>query len=294
MNATPRRLLGLAQLSLLDTAPPDLVAIAAEAGFDFIGARVRPVTPAERPFDLQPGSPMLRETLARMRDSGVTVRDIEFLLLDGSEQREAWLRMMESGQALGARTLTVAAADPDRSRLAGNLARMAEDGRGFGITPTLEPISYQAIASMADAAAFARQAGMRSQLVPLPGRFGTVVPVEVQGVHHNLAAGLVPLLQLCDGPARRPASREDLIVESRSERGVPGEGDFDLAALVAALPADLPVSVETPSDRSVAELGESGWARRLKAGADAVLAEAGAQNAGNPVSLDNLEKAGHR
>src|SRR5688500_10788777 len=129
MNATPPRLLGLAQLSLLDTAPPDLVAIAAEAGFDFIGARVRPVTPTERPYNLQPGSPMLRGTLARMRDRGVTVRDIEFLLLDGSDQREAWLRMMESGQALGARTLTVAAADPDRSRLAGNLARMAEDGR---------------------------------------------------------------------------------------------------------------------------------------------------------------------
>ena len=102
MTGTAHRPIGLAQLSLLNTAPPELVGIAAQAGFDFIGARVRPVTPTERPYNLQPGSPMLRDTLSRMQDTGVTVRDIEFLLLDGSDQREAWLRMMEAGQALGA------------------------------------------------------------------------------------------------------------------------------------------------------------------------------------------------
>ena len=58
MTAQARRL-GLAQLCLVGTAPPDLVTIAAEARFDFIGARVRPVTAMERPYNLQPGSPML-------------------------------------------------------------------------------------------------------------------------------------------------------------------------------------------------------------------------------------------
>ena len=104
---------------------------------------------------------MAKETLARMRDTGVTVRDIEFLLLDGSDQREAWLRMMEAGQALGASSLTVAAADPDSGRLVHTLARMTEDGRGFGITPTLEAISYQPVASIAQAADIARQSGCR-------------------------------------------------------------------------------------------------------------------------------------
>ncbi|MDD1477872.1 sugar phosphate isomerase/epimerase family protein [Arthrobacter sp. H16F315] len=161
MTGTAHRPIGLAQLSLLNTAPPELVGIAAQAGFDFIGARVRPVTPTERPYNLQPGSPMLRDTLSRMQDTGVTVRDIEFLLLDGSDQREAWLRMMEAGQALGASSLTVAGADPDSARLIGTLARMTEDGRGFGITPTLEAISYQPVASIAQAADIARQAGCR-------------------------------------------------------------------------------------------------------------------------------------
>ena len=279
--SAPRRPLGLAQLSLLNTAPPQLVAIAADAGFDFIGARVRPVTPAERPYDLQPGSPMLKETLSRMADTGVTVRDIEFLLLDGTDQREAWLAMMEAGQALGAASLTVAASDPDSARLADTLARMTEDGRSYGIVPTLEPISYQAVNSVPAAVALARATGCNIVVDALHlNRFGAV-PGSAQWRDLDANLDLVPLLQLCDGPAARPADRAALVAESRSERGVPGEGGFDLAALVNAFPADIPVSVEVPSDRRVAELGEPGWARTLKTAADAVLQEA-----------DNLLKAG--
>ncbi|WP_427170638.1 sugar phosphate isomerase/epimerase family protein [Arthrobacter sp. 92] len=274
MTGNARRLVGLAQLSLVNTAPPELVGIAAQTGFDFIGVRVRPVTPTERPYNLQPGSPMLRDTLSRMEDTGVTVRDIEFLLLDGSDQREAWLRMMEAGQALGARSLTVAGADPDSLRLVHTLARMTADGRGFGITPTLEAISYQPVASIAQAADIARQAGCRIVVDTL--HFNRYIGPGAAAQWEELSANadLVPLLQLCDGPAVRPDSSEALVAESRSEREVPGEGEFGLAEAVAALPDGLPVSAEAPSDRRVAELGELGWARLLKSGVDAVLAEA--------------------
>jgi len=283
MTHTPPRPVGLAQLSLLNTAPPDLVGIAAQAGFDFIGVRVRPVTPTERPYDLQPGSPMLKETLARMQATGVTVRDIEFLLLDGSDQREAWLRMMEAGQALGASSITVAGGDPDAGRLLTTLSSMTEDGRDFGITPTLEAISYQPVASIAQAADLAGRAGCNIVVDTL--HFNRFVGAGAVGQWDALRAheALVPLLQLCDGPEARPATRDALITESRSEREVPGEGEFGLAEVVAALPDGLPVSAEAPSDRRVAELGELGWARRLKAGVDAVLAKADAlREAGTP------------
>lgn len=277
--SVPRRDVGLAQLSLLETAPPDLVLLAAEAGFDFIGARVRPVTPAERPYDLQPGSPMLAETLANVRSTGVRVVDIEFLLMDGSGeqgglsgvhgQREAWLRMFEAGHALGAQTVTVAGADPDPVRFAETLAQMAEDGREFGITPTLEPISYQRINSLPSAAAAARDAGAQVVVDTLHfRRFGGTL-AELAAV-----ADLVPMLQLCDAPAQRPGDREGLVHESRAARLAPGEGGLVLAEIVAALPATLPVSVEAPSPRDVVRLGELGWARHLRRAADRVLADA--------------------
>src|SRR5690625_7960136 len=107
------RPLGLAALSSLTTEPPQLIELAAEAGFDFVGIRVRPVTADEPAFNLQPGSPMLDETLARMADTGIEVKDTEFLLLDGSAQRQAWIPTVEADQAAGAESMTVDVADAE-------------------------------------------------------------------------------------------------------------------------------------------------------------------------------------
>lgn len=263
------QLIGLAQLSLVGVAPPQLVRIAAEAGFDFIGARVRPVTPTERPYNVQPGTPMLAETLQAVKETGVGVKDIEFLLLDGSDQRPAWLEMMEAGQALSAESLTVASALEDEQLLIDVLGQMTEDGKNFGIMPTLEVISYQKVNSLALAVKIAQATGCKIVADTLHlSRVGTT------DAELTASADLIPMLQLCDGPAQAPADREGLVHESRSERGLPGEGDFRLAEMVAALPADLPLSVEAPSDSRVAAHGELAWAKSLKEGADAVVARA--------------------
>ncbi|HET8795828.1 MAG TPA: sugar phosphate isomerase/epimerase [Arthrobacter sp.] len=266
-NASGReRKLGLAQLSLLDTPPPELVGIAAQAGFDFVGVRVRPVTPRERPYDMQPGSPLLAETLARMADTGIRVVDIEFLLLDGSVGRAAWMPMFEAGAALGAEYLTVAASDADTGRLTATLAQMVQDGQEYGITPTLEPISYQQVRSLPGAIAIAEQAGCRVLLDALHyARFGGTLD-EVQSM-----AARIPMLQLCDGPAASPQDREGLVTESRSDRRIPGRGDFPLVELVRAVDPLLPVSVEVAADGLKAELGASEFARQLKAAAGDIL-----------------------
>mgnify|MGYP001110522479 CR=1 FL=1 len=269
MPTATGRLLGVAQLSLLSAAPPRLVQLAADAGFDFVGVRVRPVTAAETAFDVQPGSPMLAETLSRMADTGVVVRDIEFLLLDGTDQRDAWLRMFEAGQALGAESLTVACGDPDLSRARDTLAQMAEDGRPYGISPGLEAISYQSVRSIPVADELAVHAGCDLVVDTLhAGRFGATA-AELAA-----AAGRAPMVQLCDAPAERPASREALVTESRSARLAPGEGGLDLLGVVDALEAgltttpragtQLPVSLEVPNDEAVARLGDAGWLEHLR------------------------------
>jgi sugar phosphate isomerase/epimerase len=137
--------------------------------------------------------------------------------------------------------------------------------------------------SIPDAVALARTAGCNIVVDALHlNRFGAVPgSPQWQDLEANLE--LVPLLQLCDGPVARPGDRAALVAESRSERGVPGRGGFDLAALVNAFPADVPVSAEVPSDSTVARLGELGWARKLKAASDAVLQAAG-----------HLQKAGSK
>src|SRR5881397_3612968 len=77
------RQISLAHLTVLDTTPPELVAVAAAAGFRTIGIRLT-ATPSVGvpPYDILHDGPLLRETLLRLADTGVSVLDTEFLRLE--------------------------------------------------------------------------------------------------------------------------------------------------------------------------------------------------------------------
>jgi hypothetical protein len=72
--------ISLAHLTVLDTTPPELVSVAAAAGFPTIGIRLT-ATPSVGvpPYDILSDGPVLRETLRRLADTGVNVLDTEFL-----------------------------------------------------------------------------------------------------------------------------------------------------------------------------------------------------------------------
>lgn len=256
------RELGVAHLTLLSLTPPELIDAAAVAGFSFVGVRVRAVTPTERAFEMRAGSPLLAETLARMADTGVRVRDVEFLPLTAATGPSDWLPALESGAALGASALTVTGADPDRARLLDTLAALARDAASFGIRPLLEPISYQPVRTVADAAAIARATGAALMIDPLHvARGGS--PLSDIGA---LEPELVPVIQLCDAPSAPPAARDAagrlaaLQHEARVQRLLVGEGELPLADLLSAAPAGTPVSVEIPHERLQSTLSPRDYA----------------------------------
>src|SRR3989442_6527367 len=78
-----RRQISLAHLTVLDTTPPELVAVAAAAGFRTIGIRLT-ATPSVGvpPYDILHDGPLLRETLRRLADTRVSVLDTEVLRLE--------------------------------------------------------------------------------------------------------------------------------------------------------------------------------------------------------------------
>ena len=74
------RQLSLAHLTVLDTTPPELVSVAAAAGFHAVGIRLTaPPSVGVPPYDILSEGPLLRDTLARLKDTGITVLDTEFL-----------------------------------------------------------------------------------------------------------------------------------------------------------------------------------------------------------------------
>lgn len=255
--SAPRRALGLAPLSVLGQAPHRIVQAAAEAGFDFVGLRVQPVVPTEPFVGLAAGSAESRRTLAALADTGLDVLDVECLVLDGAIGPDVWRPALEAGAALGARTFTVASSDTDRRRIADHLAAFAADAREVGLVPAFEPMAYRTVASLADAAGFAREAGCLVLPDTLHYHRRGSTPVEAASV-----ADLVVMLQICDATAEPPADLAGYIEESRAHRLLPGDGAADLAGFIGAFPADLPVSVEVPHP-SLHEVGLSAFVREL-------------------------------
>jgi len=277
--------IGIAHLTLLRLSPPELVTTAAEAGYDFVGIRVKAVTEGEHQYPMQPGSPMSRETLRRLDDTGLTVRDIEFLTLRPDTGPDDWQPALEAGAALGASTFSVVGVDDDPARLTDTLARLTADGAAYGIRPTLEPISYQPVSRVADAAAIARATGAAVLLDALHIQRGGSSLDDVRALEPEL----VPCIQLCDAPSAVPQTLElpaelplgmkadgsVLQVEARVQREVVGEGGLPLAELLAAVPAATPISVEVPHARLQARLSATEFATYNLRAVQALLAREG-------------------
>lgn len=275
--------IGLAHLTLLRLSPPELVSTAAEAGFDFVGVRVNAVTAGEHQYPMEPGSPMSRETLRRLDDSGLIVRDVEFLTLRPETGPADWRPALDAGAGLGASTISVVGSDPDRERLADTLAALTADAAPLGILPTLEPISYQPVSTVAQAAAIAGSTGAAVLLDALHIQRGGSSIDDVRA----LDADLVPCLQVCDGPLAAPehldlpeelplgmkADGSVLQAEARVQRELVGHGELPLPELLAAVPAGTPLSVEVPHAALQTRLTPLEFARRNLAGVRALLTE---------------------
>lgn len=273
------RSFGLAHLSALHLTPPALVDAAASAGFSSVGIRIHPATEGEEAYPMHLGSPMLSATLERLRATGVVVRDVEAFTLDGRRGGSEWMPTLEVGAVLGAAVLNVICTDPDPARLVDSLAALVEDAEDFGITPSVEPISYQVVSTVDAAAELSRQT-----------RCGVMIDVlhfvrakDALSALVSLPAGSVTGIQICDGPEvperfprprRMPlgqsVSGSVLQLESRARRMPPGEGTFPLAAILAAFPRTY-VSVEVPDVNGVEAHGVVGHLARLHSAAETLL-----------------------
>ena len=81
---------------------------------------------------------------------------------------------------------------------------------------------------------------------------GELVRVPAERLHY---------WQLCDAPAERPATTEEMIHAARYERMFPGQGGIDLFA-DEAMPADITVSIEVPTAALAKTLDAETRARR--------------------------------
>ena len=253
------RILSLASLTVLELSPPEMVEVAARAGYSHVGLRLVPATPEEHHFALVGDDDLRRRTMERLRDTGIRVLDVEILRLKPDTVVAGFEKTLAVGAEFGATELLVAGNDSDEQRLTENFARLCDLAAPYGLHPHLEFMPWTDARNLEQALRIVAKAGRENGAVLVDAfhfdRSGSRLE-DLDGVPPSR----LRYAQLCDVAGPRPTDMAEILRQARNERRFPGEGDCDLIGLLRCLPANLPLSLEIPTVKLL-EQGVSGLQR---------------------------------
>jgi sugar phosphate isomerase/epimerase len=254
--------LSLAHLTVLSLPPPEMVHVAARTGFRAVGLRLIAVTEDSPGYPLMNDALMLRETRAALADTGLRVLDIEFVKITPEIDVAALEPFIATGAALGARHVITAPYDSDHARLSDRLGAIADLAKPFGLSALLEFFPWTTVPDLSTAAevvagASSDNVGILVDMLHFDRSGSKLSQLEA------LSARLLPMVHLCDAPAEKPATVEELLHTARAERLPPGAGGIDLSAILRRMPGNAAVALEVPMQRMTNLEGPEAVARHV-------------------------------
>jgi sugar phosphate isomerase/epimerase len=262
----------LAYLTSVPLSPADALVLAARLGYRHTGVRIAPASPGGEFHPLATDAAMLRETIARTKDTGATVFDVEIVRLAADFKVGAFAPLLETCGALGARAILVAGDDPDEARLTASFAAFCDAAAKYGLTADLEFMPWTKVPNAKAALRIVSNAARPNGRILVDalhaGRSATTL-ADIAAIPR----AMLSYAQLCDAPGEIPATHEGLIHTARFARLLPGEGGIDLVGMLSQLPAGLPISLEIPNAERLPVLGAEEWGRQALAAAKTVVAK---------------------
>lgn len=248
MNAGPDLILD--HLSLPDLTALELVHVAAQAGFSRVSLFALPL-PLGPYRDLVADTAARREVVQALQADGLRVGIVEPFMIDPAPDWDVLERLAALTAELGG-TVNALAFDDDASRLADAMGRLAGIARASGTRLTIEGFTLSRVRTPAEALSLAEVCGADVgvtvdclHVMRTVGSWDAVAALPPERIAH---------VQLCDGLRAAPA---DLGREAIAGRLPPGEGEFDVRALLPLVPASANLAVEAPlaetAGRSAAE-----------------------------------------
>lgn len=232
--------LNLDCLTLPDTAPADLVRVAARAGYASVSLWVQ----APALYGHMLATPDMEHTIsAALAETGVAVGNLEVFNLNTEGPIEDYRSALEFGARLGARGAVAMNFGPPRSDLAERFAAFQRLCAEAGLDALLEPISMSEVRTIEDGVRLIAEAGVPGQLV-----VDMLHVMRTGGGPANLAAvdpRYIGHVQICDGPAL--VGEDRIGIEATADRMYPGEGDFPITDFLRHVPAHATVGLEAPN-----------------------------------------------
>ncbi|WP_373488600.1 sugar phosphate isomerase/epimerase family protein [Blastomonas sp.] len=231
-------LLSLASGVLPEFTPEQTAAAAVAAGWPAVGIWVEPATWT---------SAIAADVRRRVEDAGVIVLDVEVIWLKPGADDPDHLRIIDAGEAIGARNVLVVSSDPDPQATADKLARLVKHAASAKMRVCLEFAAFTEVKSLAAALDIIARSHSDTGLLIDPLHFARTgaTPDMLRGINpHRL-----PYAQFCDAAATGPAAENvpAIIEEALDLRLDVGQGALPLKALLDTMPAQIPLSIELRS-----------------------------------------------
>lgn len=263
-NSTDREpLYSLAHLTLIDCPVPELIYIAARAGYDAVSPRFIPMhVPGEfpnRPTD----KPLVAATRAALQTTGLKVLDIEIARITEECDPASFEPALELGGELGAKRLIMSAWTKDRNDrnfLVDCYGETCDIAAQFGLSVDLEFPSFSRLRTLDEALDIVRAADRPNGGILVDTLYLHLSRVDLGELLH-VPSELLHFLHISDCLPGIADTREGMIQLARDARLYPGEGWIDFTGIIERMPV-IDYSIELPNQARVAELGLEEHARR--------------------------------
>lgn len=219
--------------------PVETIEAAAAGGFEAVGLWVEPEN-----WD----AAMTRQCRAALAYSGLELLDVEVIWIKPDSDFAMHKRSIDIGAELGARNVLCVSSDPDMGATVEVLAALCEHAAAAEMRVALEFGIFTEVKTLTAALKIL-------EAVWHPARALLVDPIHVDRSGttasdlKGVPASLLPYAQFCDAPAERPdpADFDAIISDAIDLRHQCGQGGLPLDAILQALPADIPLSIELRS-----------------------------------------------
>lgn len=251
----------LEHLTALRCTPPELVYVAARAGYDQVGLRTIPLgLPDEPECEVAHDPVLLRRTRDALAATGLSISDIELVRILPSMDPQSYEPAFAAGAELGATDVTASIWTSEAAYARDMFDEVCAVAKPYGLRLNLEFVAIANVRNLSQAAWIlnsvdATNVGMLLDMYHL--HRARVDLSELDG----LPADWFSVCQLCDAPAGIPDSWEDIRQEVRERRLYLGEGAIDVSSILARLP-DMVYALEIPNRTRLEELGPEAYARQ--------------------------------
>lgn len=250
----------LAHLTVLGLSPPEMVEVAARAGYSFVGLRLNAVTATEPKYALHEDTRLLQETKRALAASGVRVLDVELIRLTPTFNVHDYDALLDVSAELGARHLIVQGADAELGRVIDHYGQLCDSAAQRDLTADIEFVTWTETPTLNRASRIVAGVCRDNAGLLVDTLHFSRSNCDLQELA-KLPSAWFNYAQVCDALAEPPTTVDELIHAARNERLFLGTGGLDVRGILETLPPGIPYSLEIPNTNLARHMGLAEYAR---------------------------------